>query len=58
LLRVVGHVDCSRNIPEVLLGSSIRVAVLIGSLRKESCGRKIARALIERAPKALDCSPS
>jgi NAD(P)H-dependent FMN reductase/ketosteroid isomerase-like protein len=31
------------------------VAVIIGSLRKESFSRKVARALIAQAPAALDC---
>ncbi len=35
---------------------SFRVAVLVGSLRKESFSRKVARALIARAPASLRCS--
>jgi NAD(P)H-dependent FMN reductase/ketosteroid isomerase-like protein len=31
------------------------VAVLVGSLRKQSITRKVARALIERAPKGVTC---
>jgi NAD(P)H-dependent FMN reductase/ketosteroid isomerase-like protein len=34
---------------------ALRVGVLVGSLRKQSFSRKIARALIERAPDTLDC---
>lgn len=33
-----------------------KVAVLIGSLRAASFNRKIAKALIARAPEALDCA--
>jgi NAD(P)H-dependent FMN reductase/ketosteroid isomerase-like protein len=32
-----------------------RVAVIVGSLRAESLSRKIAKALIARAPKSLEC---
>src|SRR5690349_9869391 len=32
-----------------------RIAVLVGSLRKESFSRKIAHALIARAPKSTAC---
>jgi len=35
--------------------SSRKVAVLIGSLRKESFSRKIAHAVMARAPRHLDC---
>ena len=34
----------------------IRVAVLVGSLRKESLTKKIANVLIELAPPSLECS--
>lgn len=37
------------------MAKSLRVVVLVGSLRAESYSRKLARALIERAPKSLRC---
>jgi NAD(P)H-dependent FMN reductase len=37
------------------MSESASVAVVIGSLRKASFSRKIARALMERAPKSLTC---
>src|SRR5689334_13348297 len=37
------------------MGSVIKVAVLVGSLRKGSYSRAIARALIDLAPEHLDC---
>jgi chromate reductase len=36
--------------------SKLRVAVLVGSLRKESVTRKVANALLALAPNTLDCS--
>jgi NAD(P)H-dependent FMN reductase/ketosteroid isomerase-like protein len=35
---------------------SVHLGVLVGSLRRESLSRKIAKALIERAPLGVDCS--
>ena len=35
---------------------SVHLGVLVGSLRRESFSRKIAKALIERAPRGVDCS--
>ena len=37
------------------MSQSFRVAVLVGSLRAASFSRKIAHALMERAPRGLDC---
>lgn len=37
------------------MADSLRVAVLVGSLRAASFSRKIADALIERAPRGLEC---
>jgi NAD(P)H-dependent FMN reductase/ketosteroid isomerase-like protein len=37
------------------MAKSLRVVVLVGSLRSESYSRKLAHALIERAPKSLAC---
>lgn len=37
------------------MSQSQRVAVLIGSLRAASFSKKVARALIERAPQGLEC---
>ena len=37
------------------MAKSFRVVVLVGSLRAESYSRKLARALIERAPSSLKC---
>ena len=44
------------HMESVMTEAHISVAVIIGSLRKESYSRRIAKALIERAPKALACS--
>src|SRR3954463_2415058 len=38
-----------------LMNVSKRVAVLVGSLRRESFSRKIARAVMERAPANVEC---
>ncbi|MBC8119930.1 MAG: NAD(P)H-dependent oxidoreductase [Burkholderiaceae bacterium] len=35
---------------------AVRLGVLVGSLRREALSRKIAKALIERASKDVDCS--
>ena len=35
---------------------SHKIAVIVGSLRRESWTRKIAQALIEQAPKDLECT--
>jgi NAD(P)H-dependent FMN reductase/ketosteroid isomerase-like protein len=37
------------------MSSSIRVSVLIGSLRRASLTRRIAQALVARAPKSFEC---
>ena len=37
-------------------GLTLRVGVIVGSLRRESLSRKIAKALIERAPEGADCA--
>jgi NAD(P)H-dependent FMN reductase/ketosteroid isomerase-like protein len=37
------------------MSQSKRVAVVVGSLRAESFSRKVARALMARAPKSLEC---
>jgi NAD(P)H-dependent FMN reductase len=36
--------------------SEVNVAVIVGSLRRESLTKKFAQALLERAPKHLSCS--
>jgi chromate reductase, NAD(P)H dehydrogenase (quinone) len=36
--------------------AKLKVAVLVGSLRKESFTRKVAKAMIELAPDTLDCT--
>jgi NAD(P)H-dependent FMN reductase len=38
------------------MSESFSVAVIVGSLRKESLSRKVAQALIDRAPKTMACS--
>ena len=37
------------------MGAGIKVAVLVGSLRKQSITRRVARALIKNAPPSLEC---
>jgi NAD(P)H-dependent FMN reductase/ketosteroid isomerase-like protein len=45
----------ARFCKETQMPSSMNVAVIVGSLRKGSYTRKIARALIQLAPKSLAC---
>ena len=46
----------SYRMERIMPEAHIRVAVIVGSLRKESYSRKIAKALIECAPASLVCS--
>ncbi|MBA8881821.1 NAD(P)H-dependent FMN reductase [Phyllobacterium myrsinacearum] len=38
------------------MGEQFNVAVVVGSVRKDSISRKIAKSLIELQPASLDCS--
>ena len=37
------------------MASSTSVAVIVGSLRRDSYSRKVAHALMQRAPESVDC---
>jgi NAD(P)H-dependent FMN reductase/ketosteroid isomerase-like protein len=49
------HIPANSLYPETMMAQSFDVAVLIGSLRKDSISRKAARALIALAPTPLKC---
>src|SRR3569833_1568234 len=38
------------------LRMSLKIAVIVGSLRRDSWTRKVAQAVIDQAPKALECN--
>lgn len=51
----VGSERASAQRGDLHMSQPLRVAVLVGSLRQASWCKKVARALIERAPEGLSC---
>lgn len=49
--------DPNSNELEILMSSSLEVAVLVGSLRKDSLSARLAHALIRLAPQSLSLAP-